>query len=384
MSESYDDQDTHTEVSVESWGSRIAGSLVGILVGVVLVLVSLVLLWWNEGRAVQTAKSLEEGGGVVLPISADKIDPGNEGKLVYLSGLATTDETLKDPVFNVSGQALRLSRDVEMYQWDESKEQQQEKKLGGKEVTTTTYSYNKGWHSSLINSANFEKQREHENPAAMPYKNETYKARKVTLGAFILPAGLAGRISGDQQLSAAESQIPAKLRGKAQINGGKIYVGSNPSAPTVGDLMVSHKIVNPATVSIIAKQSGSSLAPYKTSAGNEIYMLEKGAQSAATMFQAAESGNTTMTWILRVVGFVLMFAGFKLVFNPLVVLADVLPFLGSLVSVGTGLVSFLLAGPLTLITIAISWIFYRPLLGGILLVVAIGGIVAIKFMPKKS
>jgi UDP-N-acetylmuramyl pentapeptide phosphotransferase/UDP-N-acetylglucosamine-1-phosphate transferase len=54
------------------------------------------------------------------------------------------------------------------------------------------------------------------------------------------------------------------------------------------------------------------------------------------------------------------------------VLADVLPFLGSVVSVGTGIISFLASLLLTCITISIAWIVYRPVVGICLLVVGGG------------
>jgi len=51
--------DQVTEVTREGWFSRIVGSLKSVLVGLVLFLASFPLLWWNEGRAVQTARSLD-------------------------------------------------------------------------------------------------------------------------------------------------------------------------------------------------------------------------------------------------------------------------------------------------------------------------------------
>ena len=376
--------DEYTEVSEESWGSRIGGSLVGIFFGILLILGAFVVLWWNEGRAVKMSKSLKEGSGAVVAITADKIDAANEGKLVHLSGLATTDETLSDPVFNVSGKAIALSRSVEMYQWKQDSREKKEKKLGGKEVTTTTYSYAKDWASELIDSSDFKKQRGHENPAAMPYENQTFTASKVTLGAFTVPLNLVDRISGAEKIPAVDSHIPVNLSNKAQAYGGKIYVGRNPSKPKVGDVMVSHEMVQPQTVSIIAKQSGSALEPYRTSAGNNIHLLRMGTHTPETMFEAAISGNVFITWVLRIVGFLVMFIGFKLILGPLVVLTDVVPFIGMFVGVGTTIVSILISVPLALITVAIAWVFYRPLLGVILLVVAAAGIVAIKFLPKEA
>ncbi len=55
--------DTFTEVTSQSWWSRLGDSIKAVLVGIVMFLVSFPLLFWNEGRAVQTAKSQKEGAG---------------------------------------------------------------------------------------------------------------------------------------------------------------------------------------------------------------------------------------------------------------------------------------------------------------------------------
>jgi hypothetical protein len=92
------------------------------------------------------------------------------------------------------------------------------------------------------------------------------------------------------------------------------------------------------------------------------------------MFAAAEAENNLLAWILRLVGFVLMFLGLLSVFQPLKVLADVLPLAGSIVGAGTGFVAFALslAGSLTII--AFAWLWYRPVLGIALLALAGVGI----------
>jgi len=64
-----------------------------------------------------------------------------------------------------------------------------------------------------------------------------------------------------------------------------------------------------------------------------------------------------------------MAIGIGMMFKPLSILAGVLPILGDIVAAGTGIISFLLAAVLSLTTIGIAWIFYRPLLGVALLVI---------------
>jgi hypothetical protein len=48
--------------------------------------------------------------------------------------------------------------------------------------------------------------------------------------------------------------------------------------------------------------------------------------------------------------------------GPVGVLADVIPFLGSLVRLGTGAIAFVLAVLVGGLTIALAWFWYRPLL----------------------
>jgi hypothetical protein len=59
-----------------------------------------------------------------------------------------------------------------------------------------------------------------------------------------------------------------------------------------------------------------------------------------------------------------------MLFKPLVMIGKVVPFIGSMIAAGTGLISFVLASVISLVVVAIAWIVYRPLLGIILLVIA--------------
>ena len=104
------------------------------------------------------------------------------------------------------------------------------------------------------------------------------------------------------------------------------------------------------------------------------------------MFTSAEKGNAMWTWILRIIGFLLMKAGFGAILHPLSVLADVVPFIGNIVGAGTGIIGTLLALPLSLVVIAIAWIFYRPVIGIIILAVVIASIVLLvmKLKGKKA
>ena len=82
--------DTFTEVTYQSWGSRMSSSIGGVCIGVLLFFGSGGLLFWNEGRAVKRQADLDEGRGIYVDIgfvSSDSvIDTTKNGNLVYVFG----------------------------------------------------------------------------------------------------------------------------------------------------------------------------------------------------------------------------------------------------------------------------------------------------------
>jgi Na+-transporting methylmalonyl-CoA/oxaloacetate decarboxylase gamma subunit len=364
--------ESYTEVTRQSWGSRLKGSLRGIVVGLILIAVAVWLLFTNEGRAVRRAKSLTEGGGAVVSVPADRVDPAHEGKLVHVSGTAATDEILQDPTFGVAVNALHLERQVEMYQWRENRESKTEKKLGGGTETRTTYSYQKVWSDRPIDSSGFKRPDGHANPGSFRYGPRKVSASRVSLGAFRLPSSVVERLGNFQPLEiSSRDALPAELRYGSRLQEGGVYVGLDPSHPEVGDLRIRFAYVPPGPVSVVAQQVGDSFSPYATSAGGTIELVRSGVASAEAMFAAAQRSNRILTWLLRGGGFLLMFFGIGMVLRPLSVLADVVPFVGNLVEAGTGFLAFLLAAFGALLVVSIAWLFYRPLLGLSVLALAI-------------
>jgi hypothetical protein len=364
--------DTVTVVSRQSWGSRLKGSAKGIIFGLLMVLAACLLLFKNEGRAVDRYKALKEGGKAVVSVDSLQVVAGNEGKLVHTTGATDVGDLISDPEFGVSVKAVHLERTVEMYQWQEHTRRDTKKKVGGSTETTTTYSYSKGWSDRLVSSSSFQESRGHENPASMPYHSRSFVAQNVTLGAFSLSSGLIQRMSSwEDHPVQSTSALPDAVRARARVDAGAFYLGANPSAPQVGDMRISFRKVRPAVTSVVARQTGSGLEAYPTRSGGSIELLRIGTASADEMFESAKQANKPMTWALRVIGFLLMMFGFRLILGPLSVMADVLPALGNLAERGVNLLAAAFAVPLALLTIAMAWIFYRPLLAiGILLLTA--------------
>lgn len=378
-------EDSFTEETSESWFSRIAGAIKGIVFGLVFFIVAFPLLFWNEGRSVKRYKTLKEGSGSVISVSPDRVEPGNDGKLVHVAAQAVTDEVLSDKTFGISANALKLKRTVEMYQWEEDVSSEKKKNVGGGTTTTKTYSYSKGWNDELVDSSGFKKPSGHENPGSMPYSSQEIVANKVTIGAFTLSRSLLGKISNFTPLDVgSESGMPDILKDKGKLHDGGFFIGDNPAEPRIGNIRIFFKAAMPTEVSLVSKQSGNTFETYHAKTGGTIELLQTGIHSADSMFKKAEEANKFLTWILRFVGFIVMMIGINLFLRPLSVLADVLPILGDIVEAGTGIISFLLALVLSFVTIAIAWIVYRPIIGIGLLAAAVAAVIATGGKLKKA
>ncbi len=376
----------YTKVTRQSWLSRIGGAIKGVFFGIILVVVAFPLLFINEGRAVRRHKTLKEGAGMAVTISPDNVDSSYNGQLVHVTGFATTEEELSDREFGVSVNAIHLKRDVEMYQWRETSKTETRTRTGGSQERITTYTYDKGWSSTLINSDNFAEQDPSRiNPKTMPYQSREWSANIVTMGAFRLPSSMVNRISNYTRLDiASDVPVPEALAGQATIHDAGYYFGHNPTVPEVGDLRIRFSAVHPTDVSIVAAQAGNTFETFTTpGTGGTISLLQVGVHSADAMFQAAQAANRALMWILRLVGFIMFMVGFTMIFAPMKVVADVLPIMGKVVGAGTGMIALLLSGTLSFFVISIAWVFYRPLIGIPLLILAVVfAVVAIKKLKE--
>ena len=410
-----------------SWIQRLGSSFRGVLIGLALFVAGFPILFWNEGRAVDTAKRLKEGAGAVVDVPADKIDAANEGKLVHVSGKADTQDVLSDDVFGVSATALRLKRTVEVYQTVEHSETKRIKE-GDKTREVTTYSYSNEWCSKPVDSSQYHDaaKRAANPPAAMPYGDVDKLAANVSLGAFKLSDAHVKRIGGKVPFQfPADFKVPQTVP-NGQFQNGTFYVPYTASAtavtpaaqqtssgspllaaaqtasaaaanavvsavvgrsvavsPTPGDVRVMFSVVLPHDVTVVEQQTNGTLAPWAASDGETLSFVRDGIVPAAKIFADAQSANSKITWLLRLAGLLVMYFGLKMVLGPIDTLVDVIPILNGIVAMGTSLAAGLVSGACALLTIGIAWIYYRPLVG-IPLVVGGVALLVMVFLKKKK
>jgi len=365
--------DTFTTVSTTSFFGRIRDALIGFIVGPLLIIGAVILIFWNESHSVRVIKSLKEGASQV--VEADEFDAENDGELVHAIGETSSDQELHDPEFGVTTPGIRLNRNVQIYAWTEKESSSSSTSATGSKTTKKTYTYEKKWVSSLPNSHHFKQPEGHENPTELGYKSASFQADKVALGDYTLDPQLVGKLTNEKTVPLDKDSL--KIPAGAHVSGNTIYIGADAeNNPAVGDLRITEKVVPTGQVSVVAGQGPKErLAPFQTDAGETIGLIESGTKSAPEMFSNAQSANRTFTWVARLGGFLLLLFGFLLFLSPLSTMSSIVPFLGGLFEAGMFLASLLAAVVVWTLLVAAAWMVARPLIGGMMLLLAISGLV---------
>src|SRR5207302_8923864 len=100
-----------------------------------------------------------------------------------------------------------------------------------------------------------------------------------------------------------------------RVESGVFYKGKGSTAePAIGDVKVRFTVTKPREVSVIAEQTQNTFRAFQPKRSTDkIEMLSDGNKSAKEMVTEAEAANTMMTWVLRLVGFILMAIGIFLI-----------------------------------------------------------------------
>lgn len=390
-----------------SYGTRVSNSAKGIGTGFMLLLAATIMLWWNEGRAVKTTKMLNEAEKVTVHVEdISELDPSLNGKLIHATASTHTTDSLCDRNFGIGAVAVKLEREVQYYQWVEYKETETKDKIGGSQEEVTTYTYKQEWVGSPVDSREFKDPAyQQSNFIVMHLEDKCYVADNVTFGVYRLPKNLIHAIAGNipvelnfskEQIenwnkdvrttfeSMATNQTDSLADSDASyvhVNGNVLYFGKQPSSPQIGDMSITFTKVLPGEASVIAKVNGDNLKPFVAKNGKEFSVLAMGTASMEEMYQSEHTTNTNITWILRIAGLLLVILGLKGIFSILTTLLKVLPFLANIVELGVNLVCGVLGLVWSLLIIALAWLFYRPLIAIVLLVVITALII---FLVKKG
>jgi hypothetical protein len=187
--------------------------------------------------------------GAPIAVSADKIDPANEDRLVELTGDLKVLTPTHDTQLGIDANAVMLMRYADMLQWQE-------------QCSGTNCTYQQVWSPQLLSSKKFRVQEGHQNPTRVPVTTARYPSAEVRVGAFRVNAALFGNAQQGAALPIKPVQYPvtsAKLPSNLAISfhdrNGVLYAG-DPDHPAVGDVRVIYRIIPAEKVQIIGTQHG--------------------------------------------------------------------------------------------------------------------------------
>jgi predicted Zn finger-like uncharacterized protein len=346
-----DDQVTETHVT--GFAQNIMASIKGVVIGLILFLASFVVLWCNEGRI-----DLSKVAQTSIPVQAESVDHSTDGKFVSVTGRLESNESTGDPWHLRSGPYIALYRNVEMYSWVEDRSTKTTKKTGGQKVTETTYSYNKEWTDDPPDSSGFHKPEGHHNPSPGE-KSQTFTTKRAFIGAYSFNPSSA-RLPKPAPVQIGKDEFIPSLN--AHLNGAYIFIGGETlQNPEIGDLRISYSAVRIGVIAtLFGTQNGDSITPHLYNGNKQLYRAIAGSRENAIATMATE--HRISTWILRLVGFVMMWIGLCLFFGPINTVLDFLPALGGVGRLVVGLSMFVAAIALTLITVIVSVIAHNVFL----------------------
>ncbi|MBQ9446326.1 MAG: hypothetical protein IJU61_07025, partial [Victivallales bacterium] len=336
--------------SSQSWFSRLGGAFKGVLIGLIIFIIGFPVLWNNEHDAVRNTNALNELQKVTIDVGKPEIQAENEGKPVFMTGPAATQDVLTDPIFGISENAIRLSREVEIYQYVEKQLSETKKKMGGGTETVTTYTYEPAWVQAPIDSNTFENPDARttcRNVGIMRFQDDELMAANVSFGAFKFGPEIIAKIGGSKGYTLApDFQLPQQLKVLgARIEGEYVIVPYTAPATTtanainqavnavagagdanaagqaianavvpqpvtqIGDLRVKFAITKPHDVSLIAVQKGDTFTDYTAKNGKKQFLFRDGTHTATDLFEAKAASNKMKRWFFRAIGFILMYIG---------------------------------------------------------------------------
>ncbi len=298
--------------------------------------------------------------------------------------MATASGALHYKELNISEEdALKFVVDFEVFQRIEESHTRTKDNVGGSQTQTTEYSYKQEWIAEEIDSSMFEWPDGGEygnsyvsiaNLGLTPQKN----ADNITVGEYQLASIFVERINEYESYTPTEDilqtikALAADALPEYQYitqRGNEIYLAQwEGTTGSIGDMRITFKIIRDQQVSIIGKQEGQTITAYRTSNGIENSMLSQQVLSAEEMIVQAKEANEMMKWVLRFLWVLSLFIGFSSLLRPLVVIADIIPLIGSIVGIGVGFVSGVATLLIASITIALAWIRFSPLIGGAVLI----------------
>ncbi len=266
---------------------------------------------------------------VIVPETNTIVAPSNQGKLVGVSGELDTSDILRDDTFGISVPALRLVREVKIYQrvkfMDGYDGKLERDGLGNVTDTSTDVYFANDWVDAPVATYPFEgashlsreEQRKNVNEGSeLFYKTHISLPQKATLGAYdIAPAIIASEKWAKlptRVLNMSTHPWPADILERGILVDNALYMRKQGFSADerssyeaqIGDLRLKWSVTqNKHEATIIAEQEGSTLSPAKRASQMDYFDLHPEAVDVHSYLEDELSLNSSGVIALIVVSF---------------------------------------------------------------------------------
>ena len=288
-------------IEKKGYAKAIIFAIKGIFTALILLVFSLIILFWNENRSKEQAFALAQMEEEIISLSTNQYHEKYDNKAILVQGMVQPLHEIFDPDFLIQSKALILHREVQMYQWAEENS------------NNTSYDYIKKWSLEEIHSIDFQEEKGHHNPL-MPYQSKSF-ATEAMLGDFYLDKEMIMNIGVSEPLESLEGQVKDF-----------IYRGKNINTPKIGDIKITYRYTKSAIYTFAGKALDGTLSDFVSSNGVALAFAREGKISTKELFEEEHNRNIFLTYLLRAITFLLMFLGFNLILKRLNSLNNTLAF----------------------------------------------------------
>jgi len=387
----------------------------------------IVLLGWNEKSFVCDRAKIIFAESDAVEVPADKCSSASTiqeytDKFAFFS-CPIDQTTLKEWTpndFNTNLTVIKFKspaarQEVEIYQCKENKRVEQSKQ-GTKTIKKTIYSYSRVWSSSHIDVNSFERKdwskirsgcgqdftSNPDVPNGVTLGQVAQTADSVKSGVFSLSKELRDDFYASTALSleaykanftgGAVDELKIATDSLQVLSDGHTLATCPPNQLKVGCVTIKYYYAGVTQVSVfanIANDGTTQTHPTPSSWGcpaSSMHEMKMEEATKAEMVKKLQGENQTKTWILRLVGCIGAWLAIYFILSPISAAADIvgdcLDFIpcigGALESLVEGVVTTVLCVmscgvgcSCALFVISIVWVAMRPLVGGIMMAVAI-------------
>jgi len=348
--------------------SNTKNPLGAVIFGIVLFFASFAVLYHNEGRF--DFSILAKKAVIVNPAF---VDSSQNTKLVAVTGTMNSNEIVGDTYLK-RGKYIAVKRLTEMYSWKEEKHSDNNNNNNNNNSNDVYYTYSKVWTQSPDTTSD----NQHYNPPK-EIENTENRVNNAKIGAYYISMPEV-QLSNYSPLTLNRKNII--LTNGVMFYDAFLYKGRGTLySPQIGDIRIKYQAVLPNTLStVLGMLANGKIITFTDYKGHSLFRVFRGTKESAV--ETLHNEYTVILWVLRAVGFIMMFFGLTAIISPLIQVLNFVPLLGDLTSMGLSAICLAVSCVLTLLTIILSKIVHDPIFMVLFFVLA--GIVIWYFSPEEG